>query len=207
MVVAIFGIAAALGIGYPAGAKSTKGRHAHCAEAAKSKARHAKRRPKCKKPKPMRRGTGGNAPAGPTVTAPTKTLPVEVHPPGSAPVSLAATLVVRVYGVGTLSLRHGADCAEEGLQEGVRTKRPSGGEWECKGHELTSWIPIEGVPLVITRLGVGGAGPSTFETSNHTVQVAPGLYEIALNDPHQIYKKPQVTVSEGQTVEVSLEIL
>ena len=41
-IVAIFGIGAALGVGYPAGAKSATGHHAWCANAARSTAKQAK---------------------------------------------------------------------------------------------------------------------------------------------------------------------
>jgi hypothetical protein len=106
-----------------------------------------------------------------------------------------ATLIVHVYRAGTIPLKN---CAEAALhfEPGV--------ELECNGNELTERRPEESVPLVITRLGVGG---EVRETSEHKVHVAPGAYEVALNDYPQVYKKQEVTVSEGQTVEVRLVII
>lgn len=49
VIVAIFGIAAALSVGYPAGAKPAKADHPRCTKAGKSKAKRAKRRTKCNK--------------------------------------------------------------------------------------------------------------------------------------------------------------
>ena len=48
-IVGIFGIAAALGVSYPAAATSAKGHHAPCAKASKSRVKHAKRGAKCRK--------------------------------------------------------------------------------------------------------------------------------------------------------------
>jgi hypothetical protein len=175
----IFGLSAGLGVGSPAWPKSVTASHTQCAKAAGSKAKHAKRGPKCKKSKPTR------------------------HRP-TPPEAPSATIVVHVSSVGTIPVRQGADCAEEGLEEGVRAKRPGGGEVECDGDEVTTRRPEEGLPLRITRLG---ARRETLETSEHTVHVAPGLYEIALNHPSGVYKKQEVTVSKGQTVEVRLLIV
>ena len=124
----IFGLAAGLGVGSPAWPKSVTSPHKQCPKAARSKAKHAKRGSKCKKPKPTRHG-------------------------GTPPEAPSATIVVHVSSVGTMPLRHGADCAEEGLEEGVRATRPGGGEVECDGNELTTRRPEEGLPLRITRLG------------------------------------------------------
>ena len=48
-IIAIFGIAAALGVPYPVAAKPRREHHAQCARTVKSKAKQAERRTKCKK--------------------------------------------------------------------------------------------------------------------------------------------------------------
>jgi hypothetical protein len=118
---------------------------------------------------------------------------VELHPPASAPPPLAATIIVHVSRVGTIPVK---DCAEV-----VDAKPPEAGvERECRGNELTTRRSEESLPLLITPLSPAG---ESRETSEHTVHVAPGRYEIAVNR----YEGKQVTVNEGQTVEVSLVIL
>ena len=53
VIVGIFGIPAALAVGYPAGAKVARSHHTRCApESSKSTAKSAKRRRKCRKRKP-----------------------------------------------------------------------------------------------------------------------------------------------------------
>lgn len=97
-IVAVVGIAATLGVTYPAGAKSAKGRHALCAKASRSKATQAKRRAKCKKAKRttdgqkvlgQRLGSHVASPAAAPAVAPTPTAPTTTRP-GSAPHSGAA---------------------------------------------------------------------------------------------------------------------
>lgn len=80
--VAIFGIAAALGVGYPAGAKSARSHHAQCAKAANSRAKKVKRGAKCKKRRksakvrsaPATKPSAANKPTAQTTT-PTATRP------------------------------------------------------------------------------------------------------------------------------------
>lgn len=80
VIVAIFGIAAVLDVGYAAGAKSAKGHHGQCAsKTSKAKAKHAKRRAKCKKA----RKTDGRSKGPKTVKPTTKTPPLSTTPPGT----------------------------------------------------------------------------------------------------------------------------
>lgn len=93
--------------------------------------------------------------------------------------SLSATLIVHVPG----------GCGPR------RCETPTG------TRELTSQ------PLRITRLGAGGEALSSLETHEHTVHVAPGLYEIAvLGDNGGAFTATKVTVSADQELEVTLEV-
>jgi hypothetical protein len=177
----IVGIIGVLTVGYAAGARPARRHHAQCPAKAKSEGKPAKRRAKCKKPKPTRRGAGGNAPVAPTQTAPTKTLPVEVHPPGSAPIPLAATLIVHVY-------------VEVG-----------GGEGGLPRTRYTEEMLI----LRITPLAPGGELPSPIETPEHTVHLPPGQYEIKASLAllrSSFQASETVTVRAGQTLEVTLNL-
>jgi hypothetical protein len=84
MIVAISGIAAALSVGYPAGAKPAQGHHAQCAsKTSKSRAKQVKRRAKCKKPRNSAHGNRRVAQnVGPLVTAPSPTTTAPA-PPGT----------------------------------------------------------------------------------------------------------------------------
>lgn len=95
VIVGIVGIAAALGLSYPAGAKSAKSHHAHCVKVAESKGGHAKRGAKCKKARRTRPHRSDRAKSvGPTTTPPTGASkpaeeyepanPVEDHEPAGA---------------------------------------------------------------------------------------------------------------------------
>lgn len=66
--------------------------------------------------------------------------------------------------------------------------------------------PEEGVQLRVSRLGSADEAASSIDTSEHTVHVAPGRYEVALT-VDTAYKPQQVTVTAGQTQEVTIEIL
>jgi hypothetical protein len=102
IIVAIFGIAAALGVVYPAGAKPPKGHHGRCASKL-SKAKHIKRRAKCKKVRKSRRGPSNGAktvqPTRTTTSPPTNTPPTGptgatgVSPNGSIPAPVRAELL------------------------------------------------------------------------------------------------------------------
>lgn len=99
------------------------------------------------------------------------------------PEALSATLIVHVYE------SYGADCKREAAEND-----------EC-GPSLD-----EAAPLRISRLGRNRQVVSSIDSKNHTVHVTPGLYEVALAG--HIRPEPlRVTVSAGQTVEVTLEII
>lgn len=168
-VVAIFGIAASLGVGYPAGAKYGKGHHARC-QAARSKAKEDTRRVKCKKPRPMT----------PMSTSPTTTAPAT--PP--SPQALSATLIVHVSSVYTHPVRGPGQPGAPDCAEIVRAEPPEAGvTYECHGpehgEELTTKRSEVSVALIVTLLSSGGEALSSLETLEHTIHVAPGRYRVA----------------------------
>jgi hypothetical protein len=75
----------------------------------------------------------------------------------------------------------------------------------CGVAELSETCrPLETASLRITRLGSDGEDLS-IETQNHTVHVTPGHYEVALVLP-TVTEPKWVTVSKGQTLDVTLKI-
>ena len=96
---AIFGIAAALGVGYAAGAKPLKGHHAQC-RSRSFKAKRAKRRAKCRKaskiPHAKTAPRHSGSPAEPESTAPAvappPAVPATTAPPPAAPASTTPTI-------------------------------------------------------------------------------------------------------------------
>jgi hypothetical protein len=122
-------------------------------------------------------------------TAPPR--PTPAPPPTATPggeEALSATLIIHVY-----TERHSgvANC-----EEVVRAKPPEAGvAVECRGNVL--WEKRqEQTPVLITRIGAGVEALGELVTSETTVHVVPGLYEIA---------REKVTVSAGQTLEVTLK--
>ena len=70
-------------------------------------------------------------------------------------------------------------------------------------------IPEETQPLRMIRRGTDGEVASSIETSEHTLHVAPGSYEIQVIETGRgggAYDPKDVAVTTGQTQEVTLEI-
>jgi hypothetical protein len=183
-IVAIFGIAGALGTGYSAGAKLGSGhgtqKLARALRACKKNRSKSKRR-KCERTAEAKyesktktgdhKGTGTGTTTG-IGTTETATGTVATEPPED----LSATVIVHVNVVV-------AGCRE-----------PGG--------------PDETAPIRITRLPASGLIHS-IETSEHTVHLVPGNYEIRATIPNAggTPRAPQdVMLSAGQTQEVTLEI-
>lgn len=197
MIVAILGFAAALGVGYPAGAKPAKGHHTQCAKAGKSKAKRGKSRRKCKKAPKTTHGqksrgqhaalpavplpaaptpaTPTPAPAPPTTTAPpppTPPTPTATPPPPEAPPEVAsAMLTVYAYTLGGSFGRH----------------------------------LVEGELVRITRLGAGEEALGTIETDEYIVHVVPGRYKVTAGGGFES-ASTQVEVTAGQELVVTLYI-
>lgn len=73
------------------------------------------------------------------------------------------------------------------------------------GLEQEAEKAAEGEPLRIEKLGSGGQVLSTLITTEHTLHVAPGSYEIQGGfDTEPVAESAQVIVSTGQTLEVML---
>jgi hypothetical protein len=200
VLVAIFGIAASLGVGYPAGARSAKRHDARCAKAAWSKPKLPRRRAKCKKPRATT----------PRSTTPTTTAPATRPPPQA----LSATLIVHVSSVYTHPVGGPGHPGAPNCAELIRAEPPERDvTYECRGNErgeeLTTKRSEVSELLVVTCIGAGGEALSSLETFAHTIHVAPGRYRIAREGLPKGYngRDPQVTVSEGQTAEVSLRFV
>ena len=67
--------------------------------------------------------------------------------------------------------------------------------------------PNESTPIYVARLGLSRKIVHLTETKEHTVHVAPGEYEVALNETLLAHKQgKRVTVKAGRTVELTLTI-
>jgi hypothetical protein len=101
-----------------------------------------------------------------------------------APAAPSATLIVHVYVVGGP------------VKEG---RGPA-----CSGTRC----PSEHQPLRISRLGPSGEVMRTIETSQDTVHIAPGRYEVTAWERHGGWHSPstQVILSEDQELEVTLKV-
>lgn len=202
-IVATFGIAAPLGVGYPAGAKPAKGHHTHCAGAAKSKAKHAKRHAECKKAQKHPHGTTLHArhsvsPAAPQPATPTLTTPADTTPPPTAPtVSTPASAIPPPTTPAptvptTPAPPPEAPSATLAVEvEGCGGPPPGG----CEALKN---------PVRVTRIG-SEDGASIIETSEHAFRVVPGLYEVTVEAGSASQSK-QVEVSAGPETVVSFLI-
>ncbi len=89
-IIAILGIAAALGVPYPVAAKPRREHHAHCARTVKSKAKQAERRAKCKK---LKKITHGRKVVAQQSVSPAVSAEAAVEPtPSSTPSTTSAPL-------------------------------------------------------------------------------------------------------------------
>jgi hypothetical protein len=121
-----------------------------------------------------------------------------------SPQPLLATLVVHVYSLRTVGVR---SCAA------VPEPSESGVEYECADNVLRLKRWEETWPLRVTRRTSGEWSLGSLETSEHTIHVVPGLYEIAPTSGYpnttlgNVARAQQVTVGEGRTVELTFVIL
>lgn len=101
----------------------------------------------------------------------------------TAPEVLSATIIVHVYA------SYGTECTVE----------------QAANHECGPSLE-EGARLRVSRLGPSGEVVRSMKTKSHTVQVAPGRYEVELavgtDDQPQ-----RATVTAGRTVEVELLVI
>lgn len=118
----------------------------------------------------------------------------------------SATLIIHVYSEGYEPPGKPGTCAERLLARAAKVPRE---ELECHGETLWERFPEESEPVRITRLeNPPRLGPDgellipSLVTSERTVHVAPGRYELVAD----VTAAETVTVSEGQTVEVRLII-
>lgn len=223
-IVAIFGIGAALGLGYPAAAKSAKGHHAQCAKAAKSKAKQAKRRAKCKKPKrtahghtrvAQKVGRPASATTPPADSAPAVTAPTTTPSPTTPPAATTPTATPPTTTTPTTTTPAPPGRGPAGVEEAPSATLiihvwviPPGPAQIFERHpELGP--PCNPCAVVedekrIKRIGLYSS--PVIETREDTVHVAPGAYEIwvaPLAPDEQSTKS--VEVSAGQELEVTFE--
>lgn len=233
----ILGITAALMAGYAAGARPPKGQHARCAGKS-TKAKHAKRRTKCNKagktsggrshrtrsvgPKRTNRPPGGRMPAakGPSDTATGTGTTTGATATGGGTAGTGAG--TPGTGTGPTTATGAATGTGTTTATGTNTATTTGAPGApsatvivhvftrplvcCSVNERTTLDETQ--PLRIIWRGTGGEVIGSSETSEHTVHLAPGSYEIQVvsRPGGAAYGHKEVTLSAGQTQEVTFTI-